>query len=197
MRVILAGLILSLGQGTAFFRPAIPRAGRFAAILIMRGEWTDVTGDGGVMKRLVAAGSEGYSRPRRNSMCNVDLELSLVKGPAAADSTSPQPPPPTSGVRTTAEDWRELKVPELKAELRARGLRVSGTKPELIQRLMVAAADTEDTGVDGTLVSVAMLKQLKQVEHAHKPVRCEREVYGIQRCGSRDTGISHAHRWYI
>ena len=168
MRVILAGLILPLGQGTAFFRPAIPRAGRFAAILIMRGEWTVVTGDGGVLKRLVAAGSEGYSRPRRNSMCNVDLELSLVKGPAAADSTSPQPPPPTSGVRTTAEDWRELKVPELKAELRARGLRVSGTKPELIQRLMATAVQFF-LRVKGMKLNVYAPSRCIVANKSHKP----------------------------
>jgi len=124
---------------------------------------------------------------------SVEALLELKERAVLEDAPELKKPPssPPSGVRTTAEDWRELRVPELKAELRERDLPVSGTKPELIQRLMVAAADTEDTGVDGTLVSVAMLKQLKQVEHAHKPVRCEREVARMV-----FSGVAHVTRAY-
>ncbi len=51
--------------------------------------WLDLSGDGGVLKRIVAvaagAGSTNADAPRRRYLCNIDLELRLVHDGVAGD----------------------------------------------------------------------------------------------------------------
>ena len=50
-----------------------------AAVAQPGGLWEDLSGDGGVLKRLVSPGrDDGAARPRRRSLCNIDLELRLL-----------------------------------------------------------------------------------------------------------------------
>jgi ATP-dependent RNA helicase RhlE len=47
-------------------------------------------------------------------------------------------------LRATESDWQDMTIPELKEELRAQGLKVSGKKQELIDRLLMASSNEED-----------------------------------------------------
>ena len=73
-----------------------------------------------------------------------------LDAPAAAEASPAAGAPPEPDAATLSEpavgaasepgDWSSRKVPELKDELRARGLKVGGKKAELVARLAEACA---------------------------------------------------------
>ena len=75
-----------------------------------------------------------------------DKARALKEALAAARGAAPSEPPaggpaeaadPAAGVeRLVRDELQALKVPELKDRLRAKGLKVSGAKAELIERLL-------------------------------------------------------------
>jgi hypothetical protein len=69
-----------------------------------------------------------------------------------------------SGGELTIEGLTRMKIPEIKEELKKRGLKISGNKTELVRRLENYTEDTAKT----TKVKVPQLKQ-KEVETQTEP----------------------------
>jgi hypothetical protein len=75
------------------------------------GAWEDLSGDGGVLKRVLEPGSNnGAPRPRHRSLCNVDFELRLVLPVGATshlgDASPPPPPAETEVVLGSAAGYK-------------------------------------------------------------------------------------------
>jgi hypothetical protein len=65
--------------------------------------WEDLSGDGGVLKRVLEPGAnDGAAKPRHRSLCNVDFELRLVPAGSRSplDEEVPSPSPPSIEAET-------------------------------------------------------------------------------------------------
>jgi hypothetical protein len=117
-------------------------------------------------------------KPISDSSSNVRVETVVDKDDTAVESAGVMRGGQEEG-GTGGKDWSQLKVSELKAELRARNLTLSGRKADLVSRLH--SSDLERLKVETSEASMTSTSRLSAVELLELQ-KCQEHLHEIDEC---------------